>query len=207
MCESHNVAMRTHVALTDQILEPQTHSRILIIDQTVASDCLNRAKEICSKATQDIVVFTGDNLSVPHTVQLMKVGAAWVFSKPYERRLWESDFAAVIQSAHDLNQQVEEHCRMQRLMAEISPREMSVLELVLNGVPNKQIAKQLQVSVRTVESRRAKIYKKCEVRTVTELVRRVDHAELLRRRFADCKRNLSVNKRSVSQPDNHMKSA
>ena len=58
--------------------------------------------------------------------------------------------------------------------------------MVLDGVSNKLIAKQLQVSVRTVESRRAKIYRKCEVSNVTELVRCVDRAQQLRGRYGDC---------------------
>jgi hypothetical protein len=62
--------------------------------------------------------------------------------------------------------------------------------MVLDGVSNKQIAKQLEVSVRTVESRRAKIYRKCDVTNVTELVRCVDRAHQLRSRYGDCPKDL-----------------
>ncbi len=52
---------------------------------------------------------------------------------------------------------------------------------VLKGVPNRQAAEMLQVSVRTVESRRAKVYKKLAANNVAELVRKADRLEVLRR--------------------------
>ena len=90
------------------------------------------------------------------------------------------------ESASNLAGQIEELCRLQNLLKNISPREHSVLEMVLDGVSNKLIAKQLEVSVRTIESRRAKIYRKCEVTNDTELVRCVDRAHQLRSRYGDC---------------------
>ena len=55
-----------------------------------------------------------------------------------------------------------------------------MLRLILAGVSNRDAAAQLQVSVRTVESRRAKLYRKMEVRHMTELVRAIDRREALR---------------------------
>jgi RNA polymerase sigma factor (sigma-70 family) len=201
LCDAHNVQMRSFDALPEHVMEPQPTSRVLIFDQSVVGCTLSQAEELCRKGSQDVLVFTGESLSVSHTVQLMKMGAGWVFTKEFDQLLIRADFPAILKSAEDLNQQVNEYCRLQALLDEISPREQSVLDLVLNGVPNKQIAKQLQVSVRTVESRRAKIYRKCEVRTVTELVRCVDHAAHLKRRFPDCDRSLRTVPRPVSGVD------
>ena len=118
----------------------------------------------------------------------MKHGAAWVFRKDLELDpLQIREAIPVIQEGVSLlADQISELRRLQLLLSNISPREHSVLEMVLDGIPNKQIAKQLEVSVRTVESRRAKIYCKCEVSNVTELVRCVDRAQQLRGRYGDC---------------------
>lgn len=198
--------MRSFDSISDSILEPHPATRILIFDQTVIRTNLAQIEDLCTKFAQDLLVFTGENLSVSSTVLMMKAGAGWVFSKDSDGKLAVPDFAAVVNSADKLNQQVAEHWQLQALMKEISPREKSVLELVLNGIPNKHIAKQLEVSVRTVESRRAKIYRKCDVRTVTELVRRVDQAELLRKRFAECKRSPTPNMNTETDSDNSVES-
>lgn len=54
---------------------------------------------------------------------------------------------------------------------ELSQREVEILGLIANGLTNGEIAKQLYVSVRTVETHRAHIHQKLDVRTRAELVR------------------------------------
>ena len=52
------------------------------------------------------------------------------------------------------------------------------MNLIVQGKPNKSIAKQLQQSVRTVESRRHEVYAKMKVNSVAELVRLAIDGEL-----------------------------
>jgi RNA polymerase sigma factor (sigma-70 family) len=59
----------------------------------------------------------------------------------------------------------------------LSPREREVLELVIAGKPNKVIARNLDISVKTVEMHRARIMKKLNVASVAELVRLAVTAE------------------------------
>jgi two-component system response regulator NreC len=62
---------------------------------------------------------------------------------------------------------------------ELSEREAEVLTLIANGLTNAEIANQLYVSVRTVETHRAHIHQKLNVRTRAELVRVAREAGLL----------------------------
>jgi two-component system response regulator TtrR len=62
----------------------------------------------------------------------------------------------------------------------LTEREHQVLDLILAGNMNKQIAHELSVSEKTVEVHRARVMKKLEVRTVAELVRTVLIAEHFR---------------------------
>ena len=62
---------------------------------------------------------------------------------------------------------------------ELSEREVEVLTLIANGLTNGEIAEQLYVSVRTVETHRAHIHQKLNLRTRAELVRVARHAGLL----------------------------
>ena len=64
----------------------------------------------------------------------------------------------------------------QERLATITSSEKEVLDLVLDGLPNRVIAQELDVSVRTVESRRQRISQKMAVDSIVELVRKVDLA-------------------------------
>ena len=176
-------------SFTNDILKPRSEPRILVFDQSVIGNCLDAAANICKQSSADIAVVTGSEISVAAAVRLMKLGADWVFRKELDVQQVREAMPLIQENATNLAQQIKEYCRLQNLLSSISPREHSVLEMVLDGISNKQIAKQLEVSVRTVESRRAKIYRKCEVTSVTELVRCVDRAQQLRGRYGDCQKN------------------
>ena len=165
-------------------------TRILVFDQSVVGTDIESMANLCSGSNLDVVVVSGNDITVASAVRLMKHGASWVFRKELEIEHLREALPMIRASVATLETQIAELCRLQALMRNISPREHSVLELVLDGVPNKQIARQLEVSVRTVESRRAKIYRKCEVSTVTELVRCVDRAHQLQGRYGNCPREI-----------------
>lgn len=177
-------------SFTPDVYNPKASPRVLVFDQSVIGTEIDAAIKICSESNLDIVVITGSEISVTSAVRLMKHGASWVFRKELDGPQIREAIPLIQESVRELDARIAELCRLQALLKHISPRELSVLELVLDGVPNKQIAKQLEVSVRTVESRRAKIYRKCEVSTVTELVRCVDRAQQLRGRYGECPREM-----------------
>jgi len=56
---------------------------------------------------------------------------------------------------------------------ELTPREREVIDYVAQGKSNKVIAMELDLSMRTVETHRARIFRKMRVRNATELARRV----------------------------------
>src|SRR5439155_2065685 len=59
---------------------------------------------------------------------------------------------------------------VQSRLAELTERERDVMRLVIEGLPNKLIADQLDISVRTVEVHRARVFDKMEVKSAVELV-------------------------------------
>ncbi len=184
MCQKRSMNLICLDALTDSLMAPVDSSRIIVFDKSVVDDSLFAAPKLVASLPCDAVAFSLPRCSVSHATRLMKVGARWVFDNELLPEEFEAGFSALIHDVEELNEQLRQFKRVQALRAGISPGERAVLELVIKGVPNKTIAAQLDISTRTVEARRARVYRKCGVQSVTELVRFVDRAEALQRQFA-----------------------
>ncbi|RIK84891.1 MAG: DNA-binding response regulator [Planctomycetota bacterium] len=108
---------------------------------------------------------------VPAALRAMRQGAVEFLQKTFsESELLDAITRALAVDADNRRQ----HGRRQELnamMGRLSAPEQAVLDLMLQGAPNKAIAASLGVSVRTVEDRRARIMRKLKVDTVAELVR------------------------------------
>ena len=68
---------------------------------------------------------------------------------------------------------------IQERAALLTPAQRTVMNLVVQGKPNKLIAKQLNMSTRTIESRRHEVFAKMGVESVAELVRLAIEGELV----------------------------
>ena len=115
------------------------------------------------------VIFLTGHADVPTAVDAVKRGAFDFCEKPF------SDNALVDRVEHALAQSqacLEARQRTGRLLerqGELTERERAVMGLVLQGLPNKLIADRLNISVRTVEVHRARVFEKMEVKSAVEL--------------------------------------
>ena len=62
-------------------------------------------------------------------------------------------------------------------MTLLTPRESEVMELVAQGLPNKTIARQLDIGIRTVETHRSRVLEKMGARNASELARALTKLE------------------------------
>ena len=117
------------------------------------------------------VIFITGHGSVSLAVKSMKKGAIDFLEKPFSDeeicRLVDSS----LQKARDVSDKKEVNLKAQELLAKLTPRENQVLERITAGRLNKQIADDLNISIKTVEAHRANIMTKVEARTVAELIR------------------------------------
>jgi two-component system, LuxR family, response regulator DctR len=120
------------------------------------------------KATLPVIFLTG-HADVPTAVDAVKRGAFDFCEKPFsDNALVDRIEQALAVSAQALHQ-LEGNERMQQRMAELTERERDVMRLVTQGLPNKLIADQLDISVRTVEVHRARVFDKMNVKSAVEL--------------------------------------
>ena len=115
------------------------------------------------------VIFLTGHGDVPTAVAAVKRGAFDFVEKPFSNNALVDRVELALQaSAQALLDRNARHVTS-RLLAELTERERDVLRLVKLGRPNKLIADELGISVRTVEVHRARVFDKMNVRSAVEL--------------------------------------
>lgn len=110
------------------------------------------------------------------TLQVLQAGAEGLLDGTATKaELWDAIVQALTLDARQRQQLGKQH-EVQKSVSALSLQELEVLRGIIQGKANKQIAKQLDVSLRTVESRRHVIFEKFQVKSVAELVRAVIEA-------------------------------
>ena len=119
-------------------------------------------------ATMPVIFLTG-HADVPTAVDTVKRGAFDFCEKPFsDNALVDRIEQALAQSSERLAQ-VRERSDLQVRLSELTEREHDVMGLVVAGLPNKLIADQLDISVRTVEVHRSRVFDKMQVKSAVEL--------------------------------------
>jgi len=116
------------------------------------------------------IIFISAHGTVPTAVRAMQAGAVEFILKPYNNVTLLERIDKCVERARqhtDINRQG--NVTRERL-AQLTAREREVLELVVTGKSNKQMAAELQISIKTVEAHRAKIMRKLQVHSLAELV-------------------------------------
>ncbi|GIX26038.1 MULTISPECIES: response regulator [Caldimonas] len=115
------------------------------------------------------VIFLTGHADVPTAVAAVKRGAFDFVEKPFsDNALVDRVEQALARSAEALAQ-LRAVQGIHRRLAELTEREREVMRLVVEGRPNKLIADELDISVRTVEVHRARVFEKMEVKSAVEL--------------------------------------
>ncbi len=128
---------------------------------------------IRQEAHSQPVILVSGFADVPMTVEAMQAGAVTVLEKPCD----PDQLNEAVENALRLDaDRRTAHAAREKTLEKfhtLTKREISVLELLLQGSPNKRIASDLDIGLRTVELRRATIMKKMGVSSLAELVREV----------------------------------
>lgn len=117
-----------------------------------------------------VIIITGHG-DVPMSVRAMKVGATDFIEKPFnDELLLDSIRNALVLDETQRDQQAE-LAELAGRLALLTPREHEVMDMVTQGKSNKEIARALDVSAKTVEAHRARVMEKMQARSLAELVR------------------------------------
>ena len=116
------------------------------------------------------VIFITGHGDVQMAVKAMREGAVDFIEKPiHDQKLLDSIQSAIQQHTERLRRR-DAREDLEKRLASLTPRERNVLDMLMEGVPTKAVARQLDLSHRTVEGYRARILEKTDVGSLTELV-------------------------------------
>ena len=126
------------------------------------------------------VIFLTGHGDVPTAVAAVKRGAFDFVEKPFSDNALVDRVEQALRHSAQAQQTQRKMQTVRQAVADLTERERDVMKLVAQGLPNKLIADELDISVRTVEVHRSRVFDKMEVRSAVDLVNLLrDHPEVM----------------------------
>jgi RNA polymerase sigma factor (sigma-70 family) len=119
-----------------------------------------------------VIIITG-HADVPMAVRAMKSGAVDFVEKPFSDQVLLDRIQEALAQDRRNRMAKAESGEVEACLASLTPRERQVMDLVVEGRANRQVAQELGLSEKTVEAHRAHMMTKMRVNSVAELVRAV----------------------------------
>lgn len=123
------------------------------------------------------VIFLTGHADIPTAVDAVKRGAFDFCEKPFSDNALVDRIELALQRSGEVLEKVRARQTVQARLDDLTERERDVMRLVIEGLPNKLIADQLDISVRTVEVHRARVFDKMTVKSAVELTNLLRSAE------------------------------
>jgi FixJ family two-component response regulator len=125
------------------------------------------------------VIFITGHGDIPMSVRAIKEGAVEFLSKPFR----DQDLLDAIQQALKTDEAARQHraraTELRRRYESLTPREREVMQFVISGMLNKQIASELGTSEVTVKMHRGQVMHKMEAESVIELLRMAETISII----------------------------
>ncbi len=145
---------------------------ILIVDVRMPGmSGLQLQEELLARKSHMPVVFITGHGDVPMAVNTMKKGAIDFLEKPFNETDLRDTVSRMFEIANENLQKQQSKRAHEAMLGKLTAREQQVLERIVAGRLNKQIADDLGISIKTVEAHRANIMEKLQVTTVADLMK------------------------------------
>ena len=137
---------------------------------------INLQEALIQRHREEQLVFITGHGDISMCAQAMKAGAVDFLTKPFRPdELLQCVERALVRSAEQRLRSVERD-EARRLLDLLTPREFEVMQLVITGMLNKQIAGELSAAEKTVKIHRHRVMQKLRVTSVADLVRLAQRA-------------------------------
>lgn len=125
------------------------------------------------------IIFISGHADVPDSSKAFRAGAVDYLEKPFDSDVLLKRMQEAIQKDLDTRVYKAEKRKLKKRLATLTPRELEVMTLVVKGLSNKEAARQLDVSNRTIDVHRAKIMEKMDAEDLAELTVMAMHCGLI----------------------------
>jgi len=158
--------------------DPRTPGCLVLDLDMPAVNGLELQRILATKGSVLPIIFLSGHGDVPKSVQAMKHGASDFLTKPVNDKDLLAAVHVAIEKDRARRQEQTELSEIRARLATLTPREREVLEHVVTGKLNKQIAGDLGTVEQTVKVHRARVMEKLKVQSVAELVRLTERCRI-----------------------------
>lgn len=129
-------------------------------------------QKLLDKEWHDVlpVIFLSGHADVPIAVDAVRRGAYDFCEKPFSDNALVDRITQALAKSYEKLATHKHRSELQSLINELTEREREVMTLMADGLPNKLIADHLNISIRTVEVHRAKIFDKLNLKSIVDLI-------------------------------------
>jgi FixJ family two-component response regulator len=134
-------------------------------------------KTLIQRRREEQLVFVSGYGDIPICAQVMKAGAVDFLPKPVKSRELLKCIEQALGRSAEQRRRAAERNEARRFLDLLTPREFEVMQFVITGMLNKQVADKLGMAEKTVKVHRGRVMHKLGVTSVAELMRLVEKAE------------------------------
>ena len=173
LIRSAGMRVETFTSAQEFLVSPGVEAiSCLVLDlQLPGLSGLDLQKRMAEVGLQIPIVFLTGHGNIPASVQAMKAGAVEFLTKPFD----EQDLLQAIQEAVERDRQNRrQHAEMRALESRfetLTAREQEVMQQVVSGLLNKQVAAELNITEYTVKNQRGRVIRKMHADSLADLVR------------------------------------
>ena len=149
----------------------------LLLDVRMPSmNGLELQSELLRRKISIPIIFISGHAGIPDSAKAFRAGAVDFLEKPFDNEILLERIEEAIKKDIANREQLIEHRKIQNRLNHLTVREQEVLTLIASGHPNKEIARILDISHRTVEAHRARIMEKMHATGLANLMVMVTHS-------------------------------
>jgi FixJ family two-component response regulator len=164
--------VRAHSNPAEFLSDGASPPKCVIVDwQLGGHDGLEIIGQCQQQWPQTPAILVSGHMTVPVTVTAMRQGVVGVLQKPIRPDELSREIAAAIEWSRKRSDDAKERGEARRKIGTLSELELSILKLLVEGTPNKNIANHTQLAIRTVEKYRRIVFDKLGVDSAAEATR------------------------------------
>lgn len=173
LIRSAGLRVETFASAQEFLAHPRAEApSCLILDlQLPGLSGLDLQKRMAEVELEIPIVFLTGHGNIPASVQAMKAGAVEFLTKPVDEQELLQAIQEAVERDRRTRQQHEEMRELRERYQSLTPREQEIMQQVVSGLLNKQIAAELNITEYTVKIHRGHVMRKMQAESLADLVR------------------------------------